>query len=122
MPVTDLRESFATFVQQLKAKVQHLTNDVTSLEVSTYGVDVPQLSSVAASEDVAALATGGASPVKRRGYTAVAFHCDMNACTETGRQDEVDVAVSAMHQSAVEQALTGRETLLTGREVLEQIR
>ena len=123
MPAKDLRQSFTTFVQQLKTKVQRLTGDVTSVEVSTYSVDAPQIESVVASADVAALAVDGASSVKRQGYTQVTFHCDVNACTETGRQDEVDAAVHAMHHSTVDQALAGRETLLdVGREVLKRVR
>jgi len=112
MPGKDLRQAVATFVQQLKGRVQPLIDDVTSLEVSTYSVDAPQLESVTASEDVGALAADGASQVQRQGYTRVAFHCDLNGCTETGRQDEVDVTVRPMHSATVAQALAGRETLL----------
>jgi len=123
MPVKDLRLSFTTFVQQLKTKVQRLTDDVTSVEISTYTVAAPQIESVVTSADVAALAADGISPVKRQGYTQVTFHCDMNACTETGRQDTVDAAVDAMHHSTVDQALAGRETLLdAGYEVLKRVR
>jgi hypothetical protein len=123
MPGKDLRQAVATFVQQLMGRVQLLIDDVTSLEVSTYSVDAPQLESVSASEDVGALAAGGASPAQRQGYTRIAFHCDLNGCTETGRQGEVDASVLSMHGATVNQALAGRETLLAvGRETLDKLR
>lgn len=112
MPGKNLQQAVATLVQQVRACVQPLLADVTSLEVSTYGVDAPQLENVAASEDVAALAP-------RHGYTRVTFRCDLNACTETGREDEVALPVRPMHSATVEMALAGREKLLAvGREAL----
>lgn len=119
MPGKNLQQAVATLAQQVQARVHPMIADVTSLEVSTYGVDASQLESVAAAEDVAALAAAGGSPVRRQGYTRVAFHCDLNGCMETGRQDEVDVTVRPMHASTVTQALAGREMLLDAvREVL----
>lgn len=113
----DLRQAVATFVQQLMGRVQPLLDEATSLEVSTYSVDAPQL------ESLVAMAAGGALPVPRRGYTRVTFHCDLNGCTEVERRDEVDAPVRPMHSVAVEQALAGRETLLTvGREALDRLR
>ncbi len=106
MPDKDLRQAVATFVEQLKGRVQPLIDDVTALEVSTYGVDAPQLENVAATEDVAALA-------QRQGYTRVTFQCDLSGCTQTGRTDDVDTLVRPMHSATVEQALAGREKLLT---------
>lgn len=112
MPGKNLQQAVATLVQQVQTRVQLLLADVTSLEVSTYGVDAPQFENVAASEDVSLLA-------QRQGYTRVTFHCDLNACTETGREDEVDAAVRSMHKTMVEISLEGREKLLAvGREAL----
>ena len=112
MPGKNLQQAAATLVKQLQARVQPLIADVTSLEVCTYGVDASQLESVAASEDVAALATADVSAVKRQGYTCITFQCDVNACTETGREDAVDAAARPMHRATLEAALAGRETLL----------
>jgi len=119
MPGKNLQQAVATLVQQVQARVQPLLADLTSLEVSTYGVDAPQLEVVAASEDVAALAASGISPLKRQGYTRVTFQCDLNACTETGREEAVDAAARPMHSAMVELSLEGRATLLAvGREAL----
>jgi hypothetical protein len=116
MPGKNLQQAAATLVQQVQARVQPLLADVTSLEVSTYSVDASQLESVAASEDVAALA-------QRHGYTRVTFQCDLNACTETGREEAVDAAARPMHNATVEAALKGRETLLAeGRQTLGKLR
>lgn len=105
MPGKNLRQAAATLVQQVQARVQSLLADITSLEVSTYGVDAPHLERVAATEDVTGLA-------QRHGYTRVTFKCDVSGCTETGRTDDVDTSVRPMHSAAVAQALAGRETLL----------
>jgi hypothetical protein len=119
----NLQQAAATLVQQLQARVQPLIADVTSLEVCTYGVDALQLESVAASADVAALAVASASVVKRQGYTRVTFQCDLNTCTETGREDAVDADARTMHRATVSAALVGRETLLAeGRQVLGKLR
>ncbi|MGC9393541.1 MAG: hypothetical protein ACP5J4_01655 [Anaerolineae bacterium] len=123
MPGKNLRQAAATLVQQLQARVQSLIADVTSLEVCTYGVDALQLESVAASEDVAALAAAGASGVKRQGYTRITFQCDLSTCTEIGREDAVDAAARSMHSASVEVALAGRATLLAeGRQTLSKLR
>lgn len=112
MPGKNLQQAFATLVQQVQARVQPLLTDVTSVEVRTYGVDAPQLESVAAAEDVSLLA-------QRQGYTRVTFHCDLNACTETGREEAVDAVARPMHSATVQAALEGREALLAvGREAL----
>jgi hypothetical protein len=114
----NLRQAAATLVKQLQARVQPLIADVTSLEVWTYGVDALRLESVAASEDVATLAA-----VKRQGYTRVTFQCDLNTCTEIGREDAVDAAARLMHSATVEAALEGREILLAeGRRALGKLR
>ena len=118
MPGKNLQQAAATLVQQVQARIQPLLTEVTSLEVSTYSVDAPQLESVAAAQDVATLTT-----VKRQGYTHIAFRCDLNVCTQTGREDTVDAAARPMHSDTVAQALAGRETLLAaGYEVLKGIR
>jgi hypothetical protein len=118
MPGKNLQQAAATLVQQLQARVQPLIADVTSVEVCTYGVDASQLESVAASEDVAALAA-----VKRRGYTCITFQCDLNTCTEIGREDAVDAAARPMHCATLEAALEGRETLLAvGRQAVGKLR
>jgi hypothetical protein len=112
----NLRQAAATLVKQLQARVQPLIADVTSLEVWTYGVDALLLESVAASEDVATLA-------QQHGYTRITFHCDLNACTETGREEAVDADVRPMHNSMLELSLEERETLLAaGRETLGKLR
>ncbi len=118
MPGKNLQQAVATLVQQVQARVQPLLTDVTSVEVSTYGVDAPQLEDVAASENVAAFSGSGTSPVKRQGYTRVIFQCDLNACTETGREEAVDAAARPIHSDAVAQALAGRETLLNAVRVI----
>ena len=112
MPGKNLQQAVATLAQQVQVRVQSLLANVTSVEVSTYGVDAPQLEAVAASEDVAALAASGTSLLKRQGYTRVTFQCDLNACTETGREEAVDLAARPMHSDTLAQALAGRETLL----------
>ena len=117
MPGKNLQQAAASLVKQLQARVQPLIADVApfdgaSLEVCTYGVDALQLESVAASEDVVALAAAGASPVKLQGYTRVTFQCDLNACTETGREEAVEADARPMHNDMLTQALAGRETLL----------
>jgi hypothetical protein len=105
MPGKNLQQAVATFVKRVRGRVQPLLADVTSLEVSTYGVDAPQLESVAASQDVATLA-------QRQGYTRVTFQCDLNGCLETGREDEVEALVRPMHSAMVEMALAERAKLL----------
>jgi len=123
MPGKNLQQAAATLVQQLQARVQPLRADVTSLEVWTYGVAASQLESVAASEDVAALATAGASAVKRQGYTRITFQCDLKTCTEIGREDAVDATARSIHSASVEVALAGRATLLAeGRQTLSKLR
>ena len=115
MPGKNLQQAVSTLVQQVQARVQPLLADVTSLEVSTYGVDAPQLERVVASQDVAALA-------QRHGYTRVTFRCDLNTC-EAAREDDVAVPVRPMHSATVDVALEGRETLLAvGRETLGKLR
>lgn len=130
MPIKDLRVAAATFVQQLKAKVRRLTEDVMTLDVSTYAVSEPQLMPVVDAADdgtVAALdarlAAADPAHVRRRGFTQVVFDCDLTACTQTGRTDDVEPAVAVMHQSAVDGALAGREAVLdVGYEVLGNMR
>ncbi|HOT91998.1 MAG TPA: hypothetical protein PLJ78_07860 [Anaerolineae bacterium] len=107
----NLPQAVTKLVQQLQARVQPLFADVTSLEVSTYGVDAPQLASVAASKDVTTLAAAADAPVQRRGYTRVTFHCDLHGCTEVGREEIIEAPVRPIHNVTVEQALVGRETL-----------
>lgn len=120
MPGGNLPQALATLVQQLRARLQPMIADVTSLEVSTYSVDAPRLENAVASKDVTALVAVGA---QRQGYTRVAFHCDLNGCTETGRQEAVDAAARPMHEATVSQALAGRETLLAvGRAALNQLK
>ena len=126
MPTKNLRVAAATFVQQLQAKVQRLTDEVTTLDVSTYAVSKPQFVSVIDAADdgtIAALdarlSTADAAHVNRRGFTQVAFACDLASCTQTGRTDDVEPTVAAMHESAVDGALAGREAVLdVGYEVL----
>ena len=123
MPGKNLQQAAATLVQQLQARVQPLIADVTSLEVCTYGVEALQLESVAASEDVAALAATGVSGVKRQGYTCITFQCDLNTCTEVGREDAADAAARSMHRATLEAALEGREILLAEvRQALGKLR
>ena len=123
MPGKNLQQATATLVQQLQARVRPLIADVTSLEVWTYGVAASQLESVAASEDVATLATAGVAAVKRWGYTRVTFQCDVNGCAEIGREDAVDADARPMHRATVGAALAGRETLLAeGRRALGKLR
>ena len=123
MPGKNLQQAVATLVQQVQARVQPLLADVTSVEVSAYGVDPLQLEDVATSEDVTALAASGASPLKRQGYTRVTFQCDLNACTETGREEAVEADARPIHSAMVETSLEGRETLLAvGREALGKLR
>lgn len=115
MPDKDLRQAVAAFVGQLKEHVQPLVDDVTSVEISTYGADAPLLESVVTAEDLGTFA-------RRQGYTRVAFQCDMNGCTATGRTDDVDMSVRPMHSATVEQALAEREKLLTvGLEALANL-
>jgi hypothetical protein len=126
----DLRASVTAFVKQLQAKVQRLTGDVTTLDVSTYTVPVGQFATTVEGIDagtVDALATRLASAdplsVQRCGFTQITFDCDVMSCTETGRTDEVDPAVDAMHGAVVDQALVGREAILSvTREVVERVR
>ena len=126
MPVKDLRIAAATFVQQLKTKVQRLTDEVTTLDVSTYAVSEPQFVSVVDAADdgtVAALdarlSVADAAHVNRRSFTQIAFACDLTSCMQTGRTDDVEPAIAPMHQSAVDGAVAGRASVLdVGYEVL----
>ncbi len=123
MPGKDLRQAFAAFVQQLKDRLQSLIADVTAVETSTYGVEAPHLEDIAAAVDIETPANAASSTVQRRGYTRVSLHCDLQGCTETGRQDDVEESVRPIHEEAVEQTLAGRETLLeVSRETLERLR
>jgi len=130
MQVKDLRVSVATFVQQLKANVQRLTSDVTTLDVSTYAVSEQQIVPVVDGADDstvavldARLSAADPSHVHRRGFTQIAFDCDLTSCTQTGRTDDVASTVAVMHQSAVDQAVAGREAVLdVSLEVLGRVR
>lgn len=116
----DLRQSVTAFVKQLQAKVQRLTDDATTLDVSTYTVSVGQLA--ATIEEI----EGGAVDVlavRRCGHTRITFTCDLASCVETGRTDEVDPAVDAVHRSVVDLAVVGRDAALSAaREVIERVR
>ncbi len=104
----NLPQAVTKLVQQLRARVQPLLDEVTALEVSTYGVDAPQMASVVASKDGTALASAA-----RQGYTRVTFQCDLHGCTEIGREETVAAPVRPIHNVAVEQALVGRGSLFT---------
>lgn len=126
MPTKNLSIAAARFVQQLKIKIQRLTDEVTTLDVSTYAVGESQFVAVVDAADegtVAALdarlSEADSAHVNRRGFTQVAFDCDLTTCTQTGRTDDVEPVVGTMHRSAVDGALAGREAMLdVGYEVL----
>lgn len=116
----DLRHSVTVFVEQLRDKVQRLTAEVTTLDVRTYVAPVEQLAAAAAELDAGAAMTTAA---QRRGYTRITYDCDLTSCVETDRADDVDPAVEAIHRSAVDGAVAGRDVVLgMAREVIERVR
>ena len=120
MQIKNLSQAVTAFVQQLQDKVRRLTEDVTTLEVSTYTVGKQRFAAVVDEGDVTAADPGH---VKRQGFTRITFNCDMTSCTQSGRTDDVAPAVAVMHRASVDGALVGREAMLdAGYEVLARVR
>ena len=120
MQVKDLSKAIATFARQLQDKVRRLTEDATTLEVSTYTTGKRQLADVVNEADVTA---ADPARVRRQGFTRITFDCDLSSCTQTGRTDDVAPAVAVMHRASVDGAVAAREAVLgAGYEVLARMR
>lgn len=108
----DLKVSVQRFASELAAKVEGFITDISELEVRTYTITEGQFAKVLDDPKKKNDKVVSGEGVRLRAYTRIAFDSDTIVCLPVNDSGQIDGAVWDMHQSAVNQALQNRATML----------
>ena len=108
----DLRTSVQQFAGDLAEKVESFVTDISELEVRTYTIAEGKFAVVLDDPKKKNDKTVSGEGVQLRAYTRIAFDSDTIVCLPVNDSGQIDGAVWDMHQSAVNQALQNRATML----------
>ncbi len=108
----DLKSSVQKFAGDLAAEVRDFITNISELEVRTYTITEGQFAKVVDDEKKKGKKTVTGEGVQLRAYTRIAFDSDTVVCLPVNDSGQIDGAVWDMHQTAVDQALENRATML----------
>ena len=104
MAEKSLADAVRKFAADLAEKIDTFVDDASELEVRTYTTPADQVETF--------IAQGGVEKAALQAYTKIAFDGDTTMCVPAGEGGEINQAVWALHQAAVQQAMENRARMV----------